>query len=127
VAGAEDGQTTLVIDWQAERGSAAPPKQVWPLALRVFRDALIEALDGGTLRPAFGDGPMVRAADREAVRMHFYRRFAAEGDTEEKRQESRRKAFRRGLEDGQGRGLVGIEVEGKTTWVWLIKAGEAEP
>lgn len=126
-ARAEDGQTTLVIEWQAEQGSTAPPKEIWPPALRVFRDALIAALDGGTLRQVFGDGPTVRAVDREAVRAEFVRRFPAEGDTEERRQANRRQAFKRGLDYARAKSLVGIEVEGKTTCIWLTKAAEAEP
>jgi hypothetical protein len=43
--------------------------------LRVFRDALIAALEVGTRRQVFGNGPTVVAVDREAVRPEFYRRF----------------------------------------------------
>lgn len=127
VVDADDGQTTLVIGWLAERGSAAPPKEIWPRALRVFRDALVAALERGTPRPAFGSGPTVRAVDRETVRTEFVRRFPAEGDTEEKRQANTRQAFKRGLDYARARHLVGIENEGKATWIWLINPATAPP
>jgi hypothetical protein len=117
-----DGQRTLVIEWLAERGSAAPPKEVWPPSTRVFRDAFLAALDGGVMRPAFGNGPMVCAVDCEVVRTAFYRRYPAKGDTEEKRKESRRKQFNRAIDYAREKNLIGTEVEGKTTWVWQIKA-----
>jgi hypothetical protein len=54
------------------------------------------------------------------------KRYPAEGDSDKKLQASRRQAFKRGLGQAREKNLVGIEVEGKTTWIWLIKAAEAE-
>ena len=117
---ADDGETTLVVDWQAERGVDAPRKQPWPPALCVFRDALFASLDGATERHIFGDGPLVKAVDHESVRTQFYRRYAADGDSERKRQEARKKAFQRGVMYAREHNLIGTEVSEGITWVWQI-------
>ena len=117
---AADGETTLVVDWRAERRDDAPRKQPWPTALCVFRDALLASLDGATERHVFGDGPLVKAVNHESVRAQFYRRYAADGDSERKRQVARRQAFNRGLAYARERNLIGTEVSEDVTWVWQI-------
>jgi hypothetical protein len=111
-------QTTLVIKWRIE-GSAFKAADPWALNFRVFNEALSCALaNHGQERRPWADGPMVRAVDAEHVRTEFYRLYPAEGDTEEKRQGARRKAFRRKLEGARERGLIGTAVVGGTTLVW---------
>jgi hypothetical protein len=111
-------QTTLVIQWKVE-GSAFKAADPWALNFRVFKDALSCALaDHGQEQRPFADGPMVRAVDAEHVRAEFYRLYPAEGDTEEKRQAARRKAFGRKMDGARERRLIGIAVSGSLTLVW---------
>jgi hypothetical protein len=110
-------QTTLVVQWKVEgaafRKSGA---EMWPRPLVGFRDALFNvlALYGSEQRP-FPDGPMVCAVDTELVRAEFYKRYPADGDTEERRQDARRKAYNRSVTGAQQRQLIGVAVVGKVT------------
>jgi AAA domain len=119
-----DTDVTLAVEW-----AAAEVRTTVPAADRqrshggmVFREALIEALDkhGIEHRP-YADGPIVRAVDCEQVRGEFYRRYPAEGDTDEKRQAARQKAFKRSLQQAQTDHAIGVQVEGKVTFIWLAK------
>jgi hypothetical protein len=118
-------QTTLIIQWKQE--GAAVKKlgtDIWPRPLHVFQTALWNVLaEHGIEQRPFSDGPVVRAVDTELVRSEFYRRYPADGDTEEKRQEARRKAYNRNLHTAQQRHLIGVAVVDKTTIIWCAKAG----
>jgi hypothetical protein len=71
---------------------------------------------------ALSDGPVIRAAPLDELRQEFYRSYPADGDTEDKGQEAKRKAFKRQFEDAQQRSLVvHREVDG-TCLVWLVRA-----
>jgi hypothetical protein len=119
---------TLTIVWGEEkaRASAAAGQPVWPKHLRVFHQALTEALisNGKDLRLG-ADGPVVKAVDCEYVRAEFYRIYPADGDTGDKRQEARRRAYNRNLKDAQERRLIGVRVDGNRTDVWLVTRGTA--
>jgi hypothetical protein len=116
---------TLVIEWASpEIGttvSAAAGKQR-SHAVTVFHEALIEALDShGIEHRPYPDGPVVRAVDRERVRTGYYARYPAEGDTDEKRQAARQKAFTRSLQQAQTGHAIGVQVTGKITFIWPVK------
>jgi hypothetical protein len=115
-------QTTLVIRWKSEGASFKKPGgDPWPRNLSVLRDALSNALvEHGTDRRPFADGPIVRAVDTEHVRSEFYKRYPADGDTEEKRQAARRKAYNRAVTNAQERGLVGVAVVDQATFIWRV-------
>jgi hypothetical protein len=119
---------TLTIVWGQEKASAGATagQPVWPKHLQIFHQALTEALisDGKELRLGV-DGPVVKAVDRERVRAEFYRIYPVEGDTEDKKQEARRKAYNRKFNDAQERRLIGVWVDGKRTDVWLVARGPA--
>ena len=117
-------QTTLVIDWKIEGASQKPTKERWPPSLVVLRDALVDVVgrEGKDQRP-FADSPVVKAADRESVREEFHRRYPAEGDTEERRQEARKKAFTRSLTNAHARKMIGVTVIDGKTVMWLASAG----
>jgi AAA domain-containing protein len=119
----QDGnaETTLVIDWHTEGAPAKAPKEKWPTSVRIFRDALIDALSGARPLSLAADGPTVRAVEKEAVRQAFYSRYPAEGETESQRQAARQKQFIRGVEQAQARGLIGIKVVDKAQFIWLCE------
>jgi hypothetical protein len=116
-------QTTLVIEWKTEGAAVKKTLDPWPRNMGVFREALFDAIDeqGGDRRPFpddEGGGPIVRAVDTEAVRSAFHKRYPATGDTEEKRQEARKKAYQRSVARAQERKLIGVAVIGPTTFLW---------
>jgi hypothetical protein len=116
-------QTTLVIEWKLE-GVAFKKAgaEMWPRPLVVFGDALHNVLaEHGSEQRPFPDGPVVRAVDTDLVRAEFYKRYPADGDTEEKRQGAKRRAYNRSLTSAQQRHLIGVAVVDKTTLIWLAK------
>jgi AAA domain len=119
-----DTDVTLAVEWAAAevRTTVPAPDRQRSHGGMVFREALIEALDkhGIEHRP-YADGPIVRAVDCEQVRGEFYRRYPAEGDTDEKRQAARQKAFKRSLQQAQTDHAIGVQVEGRVTFIWLAK------
>jgi hypothetical protein len=114
-------QTTLIIQWKLE-GAPTKKTDTWPRKLTVFHDALFNALaDGGRAQQPFIDGPLVRAVDRELVRAEFYKRYPADGGTEERRNDAKRKAFNRSLTDAQESKLIGVADVDQLTLVWSTK------
>jgi hypothetical protein len=110
---------TRVIDWGTAAGPAEPTQSDrWPKHLRIFRDSLMEALNGAQEVAPYSDSTKVRAVTDKRLRDEFYRHYPADGDTEENRAEARRKAYNRHLKDAQERGLVGVHVEENGTIVW---------
>jgi hypothetical protein len=120
----QDGKSeaTLVIDWKLEGAADRSRKEKLPPSLIVFRDALVEALlgHGSDMRP-YPDCPVVRAVDREVVRTEFYKRYPADGETEEAQQASRKTQFKRGLRYAHARKLVGVAVIDQVTMLWMIE------
>lgn len=122
-------QTTLVIGWGSEGVPAVrQPADPWPKHLRLFRDCLNNALiDFGTDMRPFPDGPVVDGVDTERVRAEFYKRYPANGDTEQKKQATRCKAYNRATKDAQERRLIGVRVIDRTTFIWQVAPeGERE-
>jgi hypothetical protein len=64
-------------------------------------------------------GLKVKAVTAEELRPEFYSRYPAEGDTEEKRGDAKRKAYNRALKDAQELGLIGVRGEPHPALVWL--------
>ena len=119
--------TTCIIDWQPTPASALGEarKSRWPKSSVMLRQALTVCLiDQGKMLQPFPDGPAVRAVDLGAVRAEFYRTYPADGEDKQK-QETRRKAFQRGIRDVQERGLVGIRTIDDVTYVWLVDETES--
>jgi len=122
----EDGDqiTAQIIEWKAPQEAEAKSTVKWTKTMRTLRRVLATVLaDHGKLETPFLDGPPVRACDIELVRTEFYRQHAAEG-TDKQKQEARRKAFNRAVEDAQDRGAISVrEVNGKQL-IWLIKEAD---
>lgn len=77
--------TSCIVAWGNGTGSepAKAPKEQWPKSLKVFRDAMANALaaSGVTVRPFGMVGPEVRAARQTDVRCKFVVAYPADGDT----------------------------------------------
>lgn len=121
----EDGKPWGSLAAVAGSGGAQSATQ-WPGHLRVFRQALANALVsfGKDERP-FPDGPQVRAVSEHKAREEFDR-IAHVDSPPEKRQEALRKQFSRKLSDAQGRTLIGLHVDSAGHAVlWLVSGKEA--
>jgi hypothetical protein len=112
---------TLVIDWAADKdpldlNSAGPQKvkrKIWPNHLTLFRNALNKALSGPASfeHQPFKDGGTHRVVNNDDVRFEFRRTYNAEGDTEEQRAETRKKAYNRHLQKAQELELIGVAAD----------------
>jgi hypothetical protein len=113
--------TSVIIDWRAPIRPSK--KDQWPKGLSLLRNALLMALSqDGTKTHPFNDKQEEFTVDLELVRTEFYKTYAAEG-TEEQKQATRQKAFRRALNDAQSRDLIGVrEVAGYVTVIWFTKS-----
>lgn len=78
------------------------------------------AAKGETSRPYGPEGAEVRAVNREDVRAEFYPMWRANGDTDRKRQEARRKAFDRGEDELLDAGLIAARETAGGNLVWLV-------
>ena len=119
----EDGAPidTLVLEWG---GEIEPPSLsgAWPKSLRLLHRIMMTLLANHGIEIQAGDS-IVRALDREIIREEFYNSHAADGDTEAKRQEARSKAFRRAVGDAQERGLIGVRVVDRATFIYFEASG----
>jgi hypothetical protein len=114
-------QTTLVIDWAITSQETTKAKKVkvdpWSKSLRRLRRCIANA-DGKRMAP-YTDGPVVQVVNIEVVKAEFFKTYPADGDTEKKRRDAKKKAWNRSIKDAQDFDLVGIrEVDG-TQYVWL--------
>jgi hypothetical protein len=119
-------QTTLVVQWRSEgEATKAVPTKKWPKGQRILYDSLIEALiNCGIDTTPFTDGPVLRCVDSEHIRKEFYKRYTADGDTDQKKQEACRKAYNRNKKVAQDSKLIGVRnFDGKTI-VWIIASNK---
>jgi len=96
-------------------------RRKWSRGLAVFHNALIDALTaaGEIIREANDNySPQVRAVDLEHVSTEFYATYPAKGDSEDQRQENRRRQFNRCVSTAQGERLIRVSVRAKRTMVW---------
>jgi AAA domain/Bifunctional DNA primase/polymerase, N-terminal len=117
----------LVPHEPGEAGGTAGNRRArpWPKGLRVFHDALIEALLSAGIDHQIENGPKVKAAELEKVRTAFYSTYVVsslENPTPEKIQEAKRKAFDRALKDARGARLIGGWSLGGRQLVWLTQS-----
>lgn len=90
----------------AEKSVAA---QRWSPSLRIVRDSICAALEAHARDHQVGsDGPRVRAVPLERVRTEFGRLYIHTGDAD-RRSEAERKAFRRAVDSGRAKNLIGSE------------------
>lgn len=117
-----DAVTTCVLSWQVAQGAAPRPwRERWPRSLRVFRSSMASALieHGQKLRPYGIEGPEVTAVAESKVRAEFIAAYPADGETDVKRAEAKRKAFARALTSALSRGLIGSREHAGIDHLWL--------
>lgn len=117
--------STLVVCAAAEteKTAEAKPAKSPPAQKRLLTDVVAQAIDeaGFDLRP-FSDGPMVRAADDEIVRLRYYTRIAEAGkpdETPEARAERQRKAFNRAIKAMLDAKLIAAQERDGRRLLWL--------
>jgi hypothetical protein len=118
--------TTLKIIWSGQStttgASIKDKKDPWTKSLRLLRGVLMNVLAGhGTALRPYADDPktQVRAVDKELVRKEFYKDYPADGETHEQRQEAKKKAFKRAINDAQTASLIGVREIDAVQYVWL--------
>ena len=107
------------MEWGSKPGAAEAPKtDRWPKSLRLFRRLLSEALDKHGCELPEGGG--IRAVDIEVVRTEFYKSYAADGDTSQKKQRARQRAFHRAVAAAQAATLINVREVAETTFIWPV-------
>ena len=117
----DNGRTSCVIAWQ--EGVAQQTKTRWPKSLQVFKTALDNTLvtTGERLRPSH-DSSEVIAVDIEQVRPEFYKLYlVTKGESEEQKQEARRRAFTRAVDDAQKHQVIGKTNHNGKQMVWSVQ------
>jgi hypothetical protein len=121
--------TSLVIVPTDSPTVGARKKAEWPPSLRVFRDALAEAILSFPEDYQIEGGLKVHATDLERVREAFYKIYIVRGDkdqTKGQRQDTRKKAFNRCAEKAQAAHLMGARVlpdERRLVWLAVTEQG----
>ena len=117
----EAGGTTCVVDWDlageaAQAPMQKPTKNGWSGKGRLLKAAIeCATIEHGQLRRPFGgEGPEVKAVERERVRAEFYASYAAEDMA------TKRKAFGRLLDQALAARLIAAREIGTTDWLWLV-------
>jgi hypothetical protein len=116
--------TTCVIDWQPNAGLSTTDvivKERWPASLKLFKAAVSTALieHGAQVRPFGAEGPEVCAVPNAKVRAEFMLAYPADGETEAKRAEAKKKAYGRGLKEARIRDLVASREIGGIDHIWF--------
>jgi hypothetical protein len=121
--------TSLVLvphepDGSGVHKEAAAGKSRWPKALKVFRDAMLEATLMAGVDHQIEVGPRVKAVDLGTVRTTFYALYVVAGDeaaSSEMRQNAKRMAFIRSVEKARASNLIGARAfEDGRQLVWLV-------
>jgi hypothetical protein len=115
-----DPVDTLVLEWGGTIDPADARHGRWPKSTLLLRRIMMTLLvkQGVDIQPE-PDGAVVRAIDRELVRKEFCKSYPADGDTEEKRQHTRRQRFSVAVKTAHERDLIDARVNGETTYLWL--------
>ncbi|MCJ2135621.1 AAA family ATPase [Methylobacterium sp. J-026] len=115
--------TTCFVNWQVSRAAAMAEamRDPWPKKLRMLRSAIETSLidHGRRVRPFGLEGPEVVAVGEPALRHEFEAAYPAAGETETKRSDAKRKAFKRAVETAQSDSLIGCRDIGGVSHYWL--------
>ena len=119
------GGTTCIVEWETIAEAFTPgakakaERPAWSGKSRMLKSAVEVALldHGSCKRPFGGEGPEVRAIDRERVRTEFYASYTAENA------EAKRRAFNRMLDQAVASKLIGARELHGVDWLWLVDDG----
>jgi hypothetical protein len=120
----EDGDPIVanIVDWQGAPAATTARDARWTKGMQTLRRVLMTALaDHGKNVAPFSDELTVRACDLELVRAEFYRQHPAEG-TDLQKQNARRQAFHRAVNNAVARGVVATREVESVQLIWLTKA-----
>jgi hypothetical protein len=88
------------------------------------RSHLVEAVN---IQPFEDDLKLtVLAAYKDHVRTEFYKAYPAEGDTQEQRQDARKKAFNWALAAAQKANVIGVRDMNQVQYVWFARNVEKD-
>jgi hypothetical protein len=128
VVGADDDETTCIIDWKPSKAKGATIKEKWTKSLKVFRASVTTAIieHGADIRPFGSEGPLVRAAGLDRVRSEFMAAYPANtddtADTKQKIADAKRKAFGRAMTLARERDLICSRAIEGIDQVWIVEA-----
>lgn len=105
-----------------------PAKQPRSQADRTFDEAFDEIVwKGTTQRQVNRTGPTVQAVHLGEVETEFKRRYAADGDTKEKQQATKKKQWQNARKNALGgRGYAAETDANEIQWLWKARQGERE-
>ena len=103
----------------AAQRASRPAQNAWTKGLKVFRDAVDEALinSGADHRPG-GDGPVMRAVTIQAAKAVHSQKYVSNGEGD--RAEAQKKAWTRGLEKAREVSLISGEFIGGQELIWFV-------
>jgi hypothetical protein len=115
--------TTCVVEWNPALGieeGATKAKLKWPKSLRIFRQALLEALsDAGVHGVPFYDGSEVKWVQDHKVKAEFFAAYPVNSDTEEQKKDAKRAAWGRALKNASELGLIGTRLINGFDYLWV--------
>lgn len=120
----EDGDeiTSCVIvelDAVAAQRASRPGQTAWTKGLKVFRDAVHEALiNGGADHRIGGDGPVIRAVAVQAAKAIHNQKYVSNGEGD--RAEAQKKAWARGFAKAREDGMISGEFIGDEQLIWFV-------
>ena len=116
-----DPVDTLVLEWGGHVDPTDARQRKWPKSTLLLRRIMMTLVvkQGVDIQPEPDDAAVVRAIDRDLVRKEFCKSYPADGDTEEKRQHTRRQRFSVAVKTAHERDLIDARVNGETTYLWL--------
>ena len=96
-------------------------RETLPATARAYLAALsAKQAEAVSIMPFGIEGPAIKGVPREVVRREFYASYPADGDTEAKRQETKRKAFNKGEATLVAKNKIVTRELGPTTYAWLV-------
>jgi len=118
VVDADDDETTCIIEWKPSKAKGTTVKEKWTKSLKVFRASVTAAIvdHGAMIRPFGFEGPQVRAAGLDKVKLEFMAAYPAESS------EAKRKAFDRSLASARDRDLICSREIAGVDQVWIVEA-----
>lgn len=119
----EDGETLwscYVSPEELHMKHSAPQKKQQTLALCILMQSFNQMIgEVGELIYSSSNPNGIKAIRREMLRPEFYKHYPADGDTEEKRTDAKRKQFKRTTDTAIQEGRLKYESINGEDWLWL--------